>query len=325
LPHILLFPTPEGPWVGATYYNLGREVATISCHDKTYSLLGYQPLGKGRVWFVGFNLLYLFGQTGEYEHTDALVNYLVNGTGVNRDLALPALDAELLKRAPTHIVFRYTSPVAVSSVLSMTYFPRWQATLDGKHLHLGSHEYLVALELPAGTHTVTLQYRPFSTPVSRLGWGVSALFVGITGIVVHRLRRHPPLAIDDRIASFDDRLPQTGPVVGTSYASCPNCSFRLAKSGPPNEKSYPFASIDCPICGFSLGDASFASGTMLREPTKKALAILWLRRSDLSEQALKEQFGLTVDQLFSPEPESGIEAAPGPSDSSVGNPPSEFR
>ncbi len=301
LPGTLSFSTLGGSWVGATYYSLDTTVVSLTCGEKEYPLLGYRDVGEGRVWFVGFNLFYFLRQTAANPVSAELVDYLLAGTGVDRALTLPALTTELLRNDSTAVTFRYTSPTAVSAVVSMTYFPRWQARIEGKRIAIQDHEHLMLLELPAGTHTVELTYHALGTTAPRLGYVLSGLSLVVTLFAAYRLRRHPPLAVEDRVDLFQDRLPQTNPLDSTEYAVCPNCSFRLAKSGPPNEKSYPFAALDCPICGFSLGDTNFIPGAALREETRRTLATLWLRRSSISDQQLQEQFGLTPDELFVPE------------------------
>ena len=320
LPETLSFSTPGGAWVGATYYNLDETVVSLTCGEKEYPLLGYRNVGEGRVWFVGFNLFYLLRQNESATITAELVDYLLNGTGVNRDLTLPALDSELLRNDPTAVSFRYTSPTAVSVVVSMTYFPRWQARIEGHQIAIEDHEHLMWLNLPAGTHTVELTYHALGTSAPRLGYVISGLSIVITLVAVRWLKRHPLLAVEDRVGMFQDRLPQLNPLASAEHAICPNCGFRLAKSGPPNEKSYPFAALDCPICGFSLGDTNFIPGASLRDETKRTLATLWLRRSSISEQQLQEQFGLKADELFvaeevaGDEPLTGTEPGVSPSD-----------
>ncbi len=300
MPRTLPFTTPEGSWVGATYVDLEHITASLTHNGESYPLLGYQAVGQGRVWFVGFNLFYLLQETDQPAASDRIVDYLLSDTGVNRDLALPPLPITLVQRDSSRLVFEYTSNTATSAVLSMTYFPRWQARIDGRVVPLHDHEHLVLLDLPAGSHTVTLTYRPFGTSVSWLAWVVTGLFGVFTVLVMVQLKRHAPLATGDRVNAFDDRLPQVKPTVQTSYTSCPNCNFQLAVSGPPNERSYPFASLDCPVCGFSLGKAGFVVDATLSDAAKHTLVLDWMHRHHLDEQQLVERFGLTMDELFKP-------------------------
>jgi hypothetical protein len=300
MPGVLSFTTPEGPWVGATYYGVDETLASLTQDGESYPVLGRQQVGDGQIWFVGFNLIYLLQQSNQMAAVQQLTGYLLADTGVDRDLALPAFDVTPGQRTPTSLSFSYTSDSATSVVVSMTYFPRWRAALDGAPLDIGSHEHLMLLNLPAGTHTVTLRYFPLGTPIAWWGWAVTALCVGVTGLVSYRLGRRPVLAAEDRVGAFNDRLPQAEVSPTTGYTVCPNCSFQLARTGPPNEHSYPFASLDCPICGYSLGRTEFVASVSLSDGEKHALAKDWMRRSHLTERQLLDQFNLAADELFEP-------------------------
>ncbi len=300
LPATLPFTTAEGPWVGATYYGLDWTAASVFHNGEAYPLLGTRQVGDGQVWFVGLNLLYLLNQSGQHEAADALVDYMLSATTADRTLTLPALEANLLHRDSISLAFRYTHGTPVTAVLSLTYFPRWQARIDGAPAALGNHEHLMLLELPAGTHTVTLEYQPFGSPIAWMGWAVSGLGVGLAGVSFYRLRRRPPLSVDDRAGAFEDRLPQPKPTLPSEYVTCPNCDFRLAESGPPDSQSYPFNAIHCPICGFTLGGTDFVPGEAMRGFAREAAVRLWMRQAQLFEADLIERFGLTVDELFTP-------------------------
>jgi hypothetical protein len=300
MPDVLAFSSPEGPWVGATYYGLDETLASLTHDGESHPVLGRQRVGEGQIWFIGFNLIYLLQQSNQTAAVGQLADYLLAATGVNRDLRLPAFDVALVERDPTLVSFRYTSDSAASVVVSMTYFPRWRATLDGAPLDIASHEHLMLLELPAGTHAVTLRYFPLGTPISRWGWAVTALCIGLVGLGSYRLRRRPVLATEDRVGAFDDRLPQAELSPSTGYTTCPNCSFQLARTGPPNEHSYPFASLDCPICGYSLGRTEFVASASLGNAEKHRLARDWMSRNNITERQLLDRFGFAVDELFKP-------------------------
>lgn len=74
--------------------------------------------------------------------------------------------------------------------LSQTFYPGWQAWVDGRPAHLARGDYLLpVVPLPAGAHRVELRYRPWSFWV---GAGVSAgawLALGVWACT--RLRRRP--------------------------------------------------------------------------------------------------------------------------------------
>jgi hypothetical protein len=247
-----ILPIDEG-WRGATYRGLDTTLATVTYQGEEYPLLGYRNLGAGRVWFVGFNLLYALEIAERFGERDLIVDYLLADTGVNRDLELPSFVVNGLERASDRIAFQYRADSPASVILSMTYFPRWHATLDGSPLGVDSHEHLILLELPAGEHTLTLTYHPYSS-VSFVGFAVSACSLLALGIVTYRLRNRPLKARVDREGNFEDRLPQPVPAPEPELREgvCPDCGYAHAVIGPPTAETYPFMSIECPSCGFKL-------------------------------------------------------------------------
>lgn len=310
LPATLPFTSEGDAWIGATYFGLEDVRASLTHADETYPILAHQTVGEGQVWFVGFNIFYLLEQTQHYQAMQDLARYLVSDTGVDTSLALPPLPAEIVEQTPTRLSFTYTSDAAVNAIVSMTYFPRWQATVDDAPVAVEDHEHLIQLALPAGTHRVTLAYHPFSTTPPKLGWAVSIVaLVGTVG-AAWWISRRPLLATEDRTKAFDDRLPQVKPAHHTTFARCPSCGFRLAESGPPNEKSYPFASLDCAICGFSLGKADVVPDTRLGAAAKRTLALDWMRRNSLSEDDLRARYGLGVSELFGDDTEQETAVPP---------------
>jgi hypothetical protein len=219
-------------------------------------LLGYRNVGSGRVWFVGFNLFYALDIAEAFEARSLLADYLLAGTEVNRNLELPTFDVEGLERAPDRIRFRYQHDESSDVVLSMTYFPRWQAAVDGAPVELESHEHLIRLNLPAGAHIVTLTYEPFGR-ISTLGFALSAFSLLALGGVVYVMWRQPVLARADREDIFEDRLPQPSPASEPEFRNeiCPSCGYPQAIAGPPTAETYPFISIECPECGYKLSGA----------------------------------------------------------------------
>ncbi len=302
MPASLGFKSPEGGWTAATYYGLDGIVASLTHQGQTYPLLGYHDVGEGRVWYISFNLLYLLDETGQQKATQMLVNYLLTDSSVNRDLSLPPLNMQTLERQPDHLRLQYKSDSNINAVLSMTYFPRWQARVGDQPVVLNSHEHLMLLSLPAGTHTVTLDYRPYSGTAFWSGWGVSLFFIVATIMTIGLLRRYPQISVDERLHSFDERLPpsKATPRVEYVHAPCPNCEFPFATEGPPNDRTYPFFSLECPICGFSLDHEGLIQGETMRATDKREKVAMWLKKSNMSEEQLTQLFGIEkLDKLFS--------------------------
>lgn len=70
-------------------------------------------------------------------------------------------------------------------VLGYTYYPGWQATVDGQPTDLlGANYAFMALPIEAGEHQVTLRYRPASLKIGALISGLSVL--AVIGIVAFR-------------------------------------------------------------------------------------------------------------------------------------------
>lgn len=305
LPRLITFPASEGYWVGATYYDLDVTLASLLDGDQAYPLLGYQNEGQGRVWFVGFNLIYLLRQQENIAAVDSLVDLMLAGVHLDRTLSLDGIPATDLDRASTAVRFTYRSDVDRSAVLSMTYFPRWKATIDGTPVPIRNHEHLMLIDLPAGTHTVELAYHPFGTPIALLGVLVSGTALAFTVLAALFLKLNPVVATTTRLAAFEDRVPQVTISTAPRHAPCPNCGFRLAEIDSPDMRSYPFIALECPICGFSVNDTSLQSVEPLSDFEKRRLGNRWLNEQGLSRSAFFQQYGFRVDELFG-EPLSGI-------------------
>jgi hypothetical protein len=254
MPDELTFAPEDTPWIGATYRELDAVVASLEYQGAEYPLLGYRDIGAGRVWYVGFNLLFWLDINGQYDAITTLTDYLLEDTSVRRSLQLPAFELTDLKREAVSIDFSYDYEQAVDVILSMTYFPRWHMTIDGVESELDNHEHLMLLHLPAGTHSVSLKYEPYSA-ISVIS-GLFAAGIGVAFIVAVFVFK-PPLSVSDRLETFYERLPMSPPTE-TDYTTpeefivCPRCGYDHAEVGPPTQDSYPFVSISCPNCEYKL-------------------------------------------------------------------------
>lgn len=64
---------------------------------------------------------------------------------------------------PNRVSVSYSSPEASCLVLTDTFYPGWQATIDGKDAAILQANFLFrAVMVPAGDHTVSFEYDPFS-------------------------------------------------------------------------------------------------------------------------------------------------------------------
>jgi len=84
-----------------------------------------------------------------------------------------------------HVQVEATAPAWL--LVSDTWFPGWQATVDGEAAALWRADYLFrAVRVPAGEHTVRMVYQPASL---RLGLWLAALAVLATGVTAWLVRR----------------------------------------------------------------------------------------------------------------------------------------
>ena len=96
--------------------------------------------------------------------------------------------ARLTKYAPNELTYAVSNPSEGLLVFSEVYYPGWTATIDGKPAELIRADYILrALVVPAGEHTVTLEFRPASIRVtdmiSYICFGL-ILFGGIASVVL---------------------------------------------------------------------------------------------------------------------------------------------
>ena len=85
--------------------------------------------------------------------------------------------AEIVEYEPNAIELVTRSAVPAFLVLSETFYPGWQATVDGSPAPVVRTDYVLrGVELPAGTHHVRLVFRPRSVA---LGAALSALIAAL--------------------------------------------------------------------------------------------------------------------------------------------------
>ena len=242
---------PEMPaWVGNTYLGLDVPLVSITHDGVDYPLIGYRDFGAGRIWFVGFNLLYWLDISDRFDLVAPVVQTILSHADVNSDVIPDPLPVRTLNRTATSVQLDYTLDDDQFVVLSQTYFPRWRATLDGQAIPIHNHQHLVALDLPAGQHLVELEFSPYGT-ASALGALVSLVSAGmLIGVVIYFYRREP-LSVLDRVQSFFERYEFRRPAEpDAEFVQCPECGNPTAVVQPPTSETYPFVSIRCDKCGF---------------------------------------------------------------------------
>jgi hypothetical protein len=100
----------------------------------------------------------------------------------------PSESVHVERPNPNSVVVDTTSYADGFLVLTDSYYPGWQATVDGQDVEILKANHLFrAVRLPAGTHRVEFNYRPGSFLV---GLGLAAIGVVIVLVVLWR-RSHP--------------------------------------------------------------------------------------------------------------------------------------
>ena len=178
-------------------YAVGRKVSRagqIEVFNGASGLNVYRnPEAFPPVWSVHRRRAFL-GQDpiSELQSADLRREVFLTGTG-------PALDqcdnsdgdiVRLLKREQTHITIEAVMTCKGMVVLSQTFFPGWQATVDGKPVRVEEADgTLQGVVTPAGTHRIEFKYRP-----QTVYWGglLSAVGLGAALMLALLTRRSRP-------------------------------------------------------------------------------------------------------------------------------------
>ena len=95
------------------------------------------------------------------------------------DSATVTLETE--RPQPEHLIVRYDSPTPRMLVLSETFIPGWEATLDGQPLEIWrANAYYQAVLVPAGAHEIVFRYQPVAF---RLGLVIALIALPILTLV----------------------------------------------------------------------------------------------------------------------------------------------
>jgi hypothetical protein len=101
----------------------------------------------------------------------------------------PLLVPDVAFPSPQSLSIPVTSPAPALLMLSETYYPGWQATVDGQPVPiLRADHVLRAVPIPAGEHLVELTFRPLSLFIGAIVSGVTATVILISLILVYTVR-----------------------------------------------------------------------------------------------------------------------------------------
>lgn len=98
-------------------------------------------------------------------------------------------EARLTPLGPNDLVIETRTDAPRLVVVSEMWFPGWIATIDGRRVPIHRVNYILrGVEVPAGTHTIRMSYRPAS---ALIGAGVTGLtlFGLIVAVVINRRKR----------------------------------------------------------------------------------------------------------------------------------------
>jgi hypothetical protein len=264
---------PEG-WSGAVYENLDVVLAEIQYLGEWYPILGYRQVGQGRAWFVGMNLLYYAQLSGDRAIPQVLRDLSLEGVQVNQEIVYQPVPVEDWFVDDRGLRIDYTSTQEIpAALISYTYSPRWQITIDGRPVEFSAFENLIQLSLPSGRHQIGIAYQAYGTSWPILGLGVG-LFGAASLIALLLVER----------AKFQVGTPaeqEAVPEIATmEYTPCGHCGFRLAESRPPTAITYPFQVVSCPICGDSITDEGFQPGRELTPDQLRMAVSNWLKEQE---------------------------------------------
>jgi len=95
--------------------------------------------------------------------------------------------------APGHLAYQITTSTPALLILSETYYPGWQATIDGQPASIFRADYVLrAVPVPAGEHTVELIFRPLTFTIGAIVSALTLLTVVILLIIYRRKRSQTP-------------------------------------------------------------------------------------------------------------------------------------
>ncbi len=281
---------PQG-WSGAIYQGLDTVYGEVEFDEEWYPILGYKDIGDGRAWFIGLNLLYYAQLRGNNEMAAVIRDLTLEGLAVNQNVDVDPLAYSNFEAHGSALSFDTDLDTPLEQVLvSYTYSPRWRASVDGEETPVTVYENLIQLSLPAGKHEIRIQHRPFGTIWPILGWIVSIVGMGALAAATIVERRTFVPILEETVSSRKDKIGQ--------YAPCATCGFLFARLGPPTPITYPFQTVDCPICGLRMNDEGFQPGEEPSLEERKQKLSDWLYEHEYDPQTVHEKWGFKEGDFF---------------------------
>ena len=292
-----MLPAGETVWTGAAYDGLDQVLAAASSEEAQSPVLGYRQIGRGRIWFVGANLLY-YSQLNPNSGIAAIIREAaLAGTAVDTSLRMEPVPVADYAESADGIGFSYQLDQPRNVLVSHTYSPRWRAYVDGAPVPILTRDHLIRIALPAGFHRVDIRYDPFGTAWPYVGWflGLAGLAGGLVLVVAERkwVRSEEPRRSLLEFFQMSETAPS-----GMTFSPCANCGFRLAEASPPTPATYPFQVSRCPICGAHMDDEGFVPGRTLDAEERMRLLTAWLRAHSYDPRTVYSSWGFDQNEFF---------------------------
>jgi hypothetical protein len=156
------------------------------------------------------------GTTTVGEYLPRAVQQLPADASARRDLSrrsrftAPGANVSHTSLSPTHDAFTVAADAPVTFIYNQFYFPGWRAMLNGEPVapRITAPEGLMALDLPAGTHTLTFELAD-TWPRTLGNWlSVAGLLTSVAGLFVSRPSRVE--SRDWRLETQDSRQREEG-------------------------------------------------------------------------------------------------------------------
>lgn len=171
------------------YIPQGIDGGTVSFNymgNKAF-LLSYKNVGENKIWFLGANPAYHSYLTKDPE----IVNILQDLIQIPADYQTPVI-TPLQNYQINHNGYSMTYQIdkACEATIPIAHLDSWKSSIDGKTVNIQPYENLVAMNLPAGFHTIKLK---INNPPVYL-WGkilsIISLLLMIIVILIGFINKH---------------------------------------------------------------------------------------------------------------------------------------
>ncbi|WP_153012519.1 6-pyruvoyl-tetrahydropterin synthase-related protein [Pyrococcus kukulkanii] len=178
-------------WYGSVFQGNLTPIIKVG----NYTLIGFRDVGKGRIYFIGGNLLFhslYWNSSKELSRIFSLVK--------NKNVSLGYKDFMI---SDTRFSATITSTSRATVIVSIAYYPYWKIYIDGKEVKVW-RDYrtgLMVVSIPGGIHKIEGVYRdPFINLryYSLLGWMLAGAYVLTKRKKTGKIKPMRPLSGTDR-------------------------------------------------------------------------------------------------------------------------------